>query len=76
MALSYTLPQTLVKKLNLTNVTLSLSGRNLWFWAPNIPKYTNFDPEINSVVGTGTQGVETGGAPSTKRFGINLNVTF
>lgn len=76
ITLGYTLPTKWVSKLKLSNVTISLSGRNLWYLAPNIPKYTNFDPDINSVVGAGTQGVETGGAPSTKRYGINLNVTF
>ncbi len=76
ISLGYTLPQSLVSKLKLTNVTLSVNGRNLWYVAPNVPKYTNFDPDMNSVVGGGTQGVETGGAPSSKRFGINLNVTF
>jgi TonB-linked SusC/RagA family outer membrane protein len=76
IVLGYSLPSNIVNRLKLTNVTLSLSGRNLWFLAPNVPKYTHFDPDINSVVGSATQGVETGGAPSTKRFGINLNVTF
>jgi hypothetical protein len=76
VVLGYSLPTKWVSKLKLTAVTLSLSGRNLWFLAPNVPKYTHFDPDINSVVGSGTQGVETGGAPSTKRYGINLNVTF
>ncbi|HEY0041716.1 MAG TPA: SusC/RagA family TonB-linked outer membrane protein, partial [Flavisolibacter sp.] len=76
ISLGYSLPSKWVSKLKLSNVTLSASGRNLWFLAPNVPKYTNFDPDINSVVGSGTQGVETGGAPSTKRYGINLNVTF
>ncbi|HUC82859.1 MAG TPA: SusC/RagA family TonB-linked outer membrane protein [Flavisolibacter sp.] len=76
IVLGYTLPSKWISKLKMSNVTLSLSGRNLWFLAPNVPKYTNFDPDINSVVGAGTQGVETGGAPSTKRYGINLNVTF
>lgn len=76
ITLGYSLPKKWVSKLKLSNVTLSLSGRNLWYLAPNVPKYTNFDPDINSVVGAGTQGVETGGAPSTKRYGLNLNVTF
>jgi TonB-linked SusC/RagA family outer membrane protein len=76
IVLGYTLPQSIVSKLKLTAVTLSLSGRNLWYLAPNVPKYTHFDPDINSFVSGNTQGVETGGAPSTKRYGINLNVTF
>ncbi len=76
VVLGYTLPATFVRKLKLTNVTFTFSGRNLWFLAPNVPKYMNFDPDINSVVGSGTQGVETGGAPSSKRYGFNINVTF
>jgi hypothetical protein len=76
ISLGYAVPANWVKKLRLTAVNLSLSGRNLWYLAPNVPKYTKFDPDINSVVGSGTQGVETGGAPSTKRYGINLSVTF
>lgn len=76
IVLAYSLPAKWAKKVRSSNVTLSLSGRNLWFLAPNVPKYTNFDPDINSVIGSGTQGVETGGAPSTKRYGVNLNLTF
>jgi TonB-linked SusC/RagA family outer membrane protein len=76
IVLGYNLPAKWVSKVKLSNVNLSLSGRNLWYLAPNVPKYTHFDPDINSVVNSGTQGVETGGAPSTKRYGINLNVTF
>jgi len=75
IVLGYNLPTRWISKAKLSNVNLSLSGRNLWFWAPNIPKYTRFDPDINSVVGPATQGVETGGAPSTRRYGINLNIT-
>lgn len=76
ISLGYSIPTKWVSKLKLSAINLSLSGRNLWFLAPNVPKYTNFDPDINSVVGSSTQGVETGGAPSSKRYGINLNVTF
>ena len=76
MVLAYTLPSTLVNKLNLTAVTFSVSGRNLWFLAPNVPKYTNIDPDFNSVISANTQGIEGGGAPSTRRVGVNLNITF
>ena len=76
LSLAYTLPTKWLSKAKITAITLSLTGRNLWYLAPNIPKYTRFDPDINSVVNAGTQGVETGGAPSTKRFGFNLNLTF
>jgi TonB-linked SusC/RagA family outer membrane protein len=76
IALSYSFPSSIIKKLRLTGATFSLTGRNLWFLAPNVPKYTHFDPDINSLVSGNAQGVETGGAPSTKRLGVNLNITF
>jgi TonB-linked SusC/RagA family outer membrane protein len=76
MVLAYSFPSSIVNKLKLTAVTFSVSGRNLWYLAPNVPRYTHFDPDINSVVSGNTQGVETGGAPSTRRVGVNLNITF
>jgi hypothetical protein len=76
VVLAYSIPSTVVNKLKLTAATFSVSGRNLWFLAPNVPKYTHFDPDINSVVSGNAQGVETGGAPSTRRVGVNLNITF
>ena len=76
VVLSYALPSSILNKLKLTDVRFSVSGRNLWFLAPNLPKYIKFDPDINSVVSGNTQGVETGGAPSTRRVGVNLNITF
>lgn len=76
VVLAYSLPASVTKKLKVSGVTFSLTGRNLWFLAPNVPKYTNFDPDINNVVSGNTQGVETGGAPSTRRLGVNLNITF
>jgi len=76
IVLAYSIPSNIVSKLKLTAATFSVSGRNLWFLAPNVPKYTHFDPDINSVVSGNAQGVETGGAPSTRRVGVNLNITF
>jgi len=76
IALAYSLPSSVLNRLKLSAITFSITGRNLWFLAPNVPKYTHFDPDINSLVSGNAQGVETGGAPSTKRIGINLNITF
>jgi hypothetical protein len=41
-----------------------------------VPKYTNVDPDFNSVISANAQGIEGGGAPSTRRVGVNLNITF
>lgn len=76
LVIAYSLPAAIVNKVKLSAATFSISGRNLWYLAPNLPRHVRFDPDINSVVSGNTQGVETGGAPSTRRIGINLNITF
>lgn len=72
----YDVPKTLLKKTPFGSATLSFSGYNLWYLAPNVPKYTNFDPEVNSYGNSSTQGIELSAAPTTKRFGVNLKLTF
>lgn len=74
--LGYEFPKSMFRKLPIGSLTLSFSGRNLWFLAPNTPRYTNFDPEVNSFGATSTQGIELSAAPTTKRYGVNLSVTF
>ncbi len=76
VTLAYDIPKTLLKNLPFKGVMLSFSGRNLWHLAPNMPKYTNFDPEVNSFGNTAVQGIELSAAPTTRRLGFNLNVTF
>lgn len=76
LTLGYDLPQTVNKKLGISGIRISVSGHNLWYLAPNFPKHTNFDPEVNSYGSTNLQGFEFSGAPTTRRIGVNLNVTF
>jgi TonB-linked SusC/RagA family outer membrane protein len=76
ISIGYDLPRHVVSRLKLQNINVSLSGRNLWYVAPNMPKYINFDPEIGSLGNGQVQGVELSGAPTAKRYGLNLNVTF
>ena len=76
LTLGYDLPKNFVRKMKLSAISLSLSGRNLWYMAPNIPKHTRYDPETNSLGNGNLQGIELSAAPTAKRFGFNLNVTF
>jgi len=76
VVLGYDLPKSIYKKIPVKGITVSLSGRNLWHLAPNLPRYTNFDPEVNSFGSTAVQGIELSASPTTRRFGFNLNVTF
>jgi TonB-linked SusC/RagA family outer membrane protein len=75
-SLSYSLPQSLIKKTPFGAISMVLSGQNLWYLAPNFPKYTRFDPETTSTgVGTG-KGIELLTGPSSRRIGISVKVSF
>ncbi len=73
LQLSYTIPNKLVSKANVRDITISLVGRNLLLWT----KVPHVDPETASTSGgTIIPGVESVAIPSTKSFGINLGVKF
>ncbi|OZI09107.1 SusC/RagA family TonB-linked outer membrane protein [Siphonobacter sp. BAB-5385] len=70
--LSYALPQNLVKRLSLQGVNISLIGRNLAFLQKKAP---NIDPETAFNTGNG-QGLESLQLPTTRSYGVNLNISF
>ncbi|GAB1416602.1 SusC/RagA family TonB-linked outer membrane protein [Paludibacter sp.] len=75
-SIGYDLPKKLLANTPIGSATISLSGHNLWYFAPGVPKHTNFDPEVNSFGSTSVQGIELSAAPTTRRFGVNLKLTF
>ena len=76
VSITYVLPADLLQNTPFGTVGLSLSGENLWYNAPNFPEGINYDPEINSVgVGNG-RGFDFRTAPTSKKYGITLNMTF
>lgn len=74
--LTYDVPSDVLKKTPFGKISLSVLGSNLWYFAPNIPKYTNFDPETTSYGNSTLQGIETSAAPTAKRYGFKVNLTF
>ncbi|UII32370.1 SusC/RagA family TonB-linked outer membrane protein [Fulvivirga ulvae] len=76
VSLGYQLPKKLLEKTPFGSASITFTGRNLWYNAPNIPEYTNFDPEVNGFGSTNTQGIEYASAPQSKRYGVNLKFTF
>ncbi len=75
-SLSYSLPAKMLEKTPLGSVSISLTGSNLWYFAPNFPKYVHFDPEVNGLgVGNG-RGLDFLSGPSARRFGASIKVTF
>jgi hypothetical protein len=76
VSMAYQIPAKWLTKTPFGSASISLSGRNLWFNAPNFPKYMNLDPEVNSLGVGNAQGFELVSVPTTRRFGVNLRVTF
>jgi TonB-linked SusC/RagA family outer membrane protein len=71
--LSYSLPRTLVSKLNpFKGIDLSLIGRNLWIIDKNIP-YA--DPEETISAGN-LQGYQSGAYPTARTFTFNVKFRF
>jgi TonB-linked SusC/RagA family outer membrane protein len=76
LTFGYNFPKSLFKRIPIGNLALSFSARNLWYLAPYMPRYTNFNPEVNSFGASTTQGIELSAVPTTRRYGLNLKVTF
>ncbi|MEO6315780.1 MAG: SusC/RagA family TonB-linked outer membrane protein [Chitinophagaceae bacterium] len=75
-SLSYSLPANVLSKTPFGSISISLSGTNLWYYAPNFPKYVHFDPEASGLgVGNG-RGFEFLSGPSARRMGASIRVTF
>ncbi|MCM1292471.1 MAG: SusC/RagA family TonB-linked outer membrane protein [Bacteroides sp.] len=71
LTISYTLPRTLLK--NIADVTLSLTGKNLWMIYCKAP----FDPESTSATTNNFyQGIDYFQSPSLRTYGFNVKFTF
>lgn len=75
-SLSYNLPDGVLKKTPFGSASVVVSGQNLWYLAPNFPKYTNFDPETSSLGAGNFNGLEYLSGPTSRRMGISLRITF
>ncbi len=77
VSLGYSIPKSILAKTPFGAATLSVSGRNLWFNAPNMLDGLNLDPEVlGETAASNVQGFEYGAAPTTRRYGFNLTLTF
>jgi TonB-linked SusC/RagA family outer membrane protein len=76
LSLSYQFPEQLLRKSPFGAVSFSVSGQNLWYYAPNFPKDTHFDPEANGLGVSNGRGLEFFSGPSTRRIGASLKITF
>lgn len=69
LAIGYKLP---VRIKGISDICLSLIGRNLFFFSRKAP----FDPEISMATNNGLQGIETFGIPSARSMGGSLKIGF
>lgn len=74
VSLAYSIPVDMVSKTPFKNITITLSGDNLFMKAFNVPKYSGFDPNVNSVGGN-SRGFEYFTGPAARRFGGSIRVT-
>ncbi len=76
VSLTYSVPKKLLEKTPFGTVSIKLSGNNLWYDAYNTPDGTNFDPNTSALGAGNGQGFDYLTAPSSKRYGLSLNLTF
>ncbi|MEP2771128.1 MAG: SusC/RagA family TonB-linked outer membrane protein [Fulvivirga sp.] len=77
ISLGYSVPKSILAKTPFGSASISISGRNLWYNAPNLLEGLNLDPEVlGETPDSNVQGFEYGTAPTTKRYGVNLSLTF
>ncbi|MFP4093706.1 MAG: SusC/RagA family TonB-linked outer membrane protein [Cyclobacteriaceae bacterium] len=74
VALNYVLPSTVLEETPFGSASIGFSGRNLWFNAPGFHPGLNMDPETSSFAGQ--RGIDFIGVPSTRRYSVNLTLTF
>ncbi|MDO1513290.1 TonB-dependent receptor [Maribacter confluentis] len=68
ISLGYNLPDSIVEKLSMEKLRLSVSGQNLWFASD----YDTYDPEISE----DSTDLNSGVVPSTKQWSLSLKATF
>lgn len=77
VGLSYTLPKSILDKTPFGSGSLGVSGRNLWWNAPNMLEGLNLDPEVLAEsANSNVQGFEYGATPTTSSVSFNLSLTF
>jgi TonB-linked SusC/RagA family outer membrane protein len=77
VGLSYALPKSILDKTPFGSGSLGVSGRNLWWKAPNMLEGLNLDPEVLAEsAASNVQGFEYGATPTTKSVSFNLSLTF
>ncbi|MDR0414993.1 MAG: SusC/RagA family TonB-linked outer membrane protein [Prevotellaceae bacterium] len=76
ISLGWDLPDKWLSKTFIGAANFSVVARNLWYYAPGFPKYTRYDPGSNAFGSGNVQGIDRESAPTIRRVGFNLKLTF
>jgi TonB-linked SusC/RagA family outer membrane protein len=76
VTLSYTLSKKTLEKTPFGSAIFTLTGNNLWFETPNMPKYLNLDPEVLATGQGNSFGIDFQNAPSYKQYSLSIKLTF
>jgi TonB-linked SusC/RagA family outer membrane protein len=76
ISLNYNLPKTLVSKMKLKGINLSIIGNNLWYSSINAPKYAKADFDRTAFGAGNGAGFDYLGGPSAARYGGSIKLTF
>jgi outer membrane receptor protein involved in Fe transport len=71
LTFGYSLPKSVLQKTPFGDITFSIVGRNLWFYAPGFPG----DPETNTQGAGNIRGMDLNGPLNTRNYGFNLRIT-
>lgn len=72
VSLSYSLPASIIKKAYLSNLTLSVSGQNLYTWT----NYSGLDPEVSTRGSLLTPGFDYSAYPRSPMFVFGIKAAF
>ncbi|MBN2262672.1 MAG: TonB-dependent receptor [Prolixibacteraceae bacterium] len=77
ISFGYSIPRKYLTKVNLASAKLYVSGTNLW----TLTNYSGFDPEVNSVSGSGIEsnlgiGRDSGSYPQARTITMGINISF
>jgi TonB-linked SusC/RagA family outer membrane protein len=72
LSIGYTFPAAVLERTPFGSANISVTGRNLFFYAPNL---VHADPEANQLGGN-TRGFEFNSPPTVRNYGVNLRFTF
>lgn len=77
VGLGYSIPKSILSKTPFGTATITLTGRNLWWNAPNMLEGLNADPEVSGeTADSNIQGFDYGANPTIRRYGVNISLTF